>query len=171
MVTKPPPKFLSRAVLLGSILRLRRIDHAELLQLDHRRTDQLPLSLPSINLVDRAHFCKQISGVQRISEESWQVFAKYPWRAARGFQRQEGGGALIKCEEMSAASKNSYMLSYILIVGVAFFQYVIYIYFIVILDRANMQLSSTARHSINHYQCIRRKFYRNPFKYLTWHLT
>lgn len=133
MVTKPPPKFLSRAVLLGSILRLRRIDHAELLQLDHRRTDQLPLSLPSINLVDRAHFCKQISGVQRISEESWQVLAKYPWRAARGFQRQEGGGALIRCEEMSAASKNSYMSSDILIVGVAFFKYVIFIFLFLLL--------------------------------------
>lgn len=73
MVTKPSPKFLSRAVLLGSILRLWRIDHAELLQLDHRRAGQLPLPLPIIDLVDRAHFCKQISRVQRVSEESWQV--------------------------------------------------------------------------------------------------
>lgn len=111
MVTKPPPKFLSRAVLLGSILRLWRVDHAELLELDHRRAGQLPLSLPSIDLVDRAHYCKQISGVQRVSEESWQVFANYPWRAARGFQRQEGGGALIKCEETSAASNDLYILS------------------------------------------------------------
>lgn len=107
MVTKSPPKFLSRAVFLGSSLRLWRIDHAELFQLDHRRAGQLPLPLPSIDLADRAHFCKQISRVQRVSEESWQVFARYPWRAARRFQRQEDGGALIKCEETSAASNNS----------------------------------------------------------------
>ena len=81
------PQFCSGAVGLGAALRMVVLDHADILQLVNNWTSGIPISVPGIDVVHRAHISEEVSGVQGVSEEGWEVSAKAARRSTGRFQR------------------------------------------------------------------------------------
>ena len=63
------------------------LGHTDILQLVNHRGSAIPDSVPGIDVVHGAHIGKEVSRVQGIPEEGWEVPAKASWRSTRRFQR------------------------------------------------------------------------------------
>lgn len=63
------------------------LDHADILQLVSHWTSGVFDSVSGIDVVHGAHIREEVSRVQGVSGEGWEVLAKAAWRSAGRFQR------------------------------------------------------------------------------------
>ena len=87
MGIQPSPQLHSGAVGLGAAIRMVVLDHADILQLVNYWTSGIPNIVPGIDVVHRAHISQEVSRVQGVSEEGWEVSAEAARRSPGRFQR------------------------------------------------------------------------------------
>ena len=63
------------------------LDHADILQLVNNWTRGIFDIVPGIDVVHRAHISEEVSRVQGVSEQGWEVSAKAARRSTRRVQR------------------------------------------------------------------------------------
>ena len=62
------------------------LDHANILQLVNNWTSGIPHIVPGVDVVHRAHISEEVSRVQGVSEEGWEISAKAARRSTGRFQ-------------------------------------------------------------------------------------